>query len=79
VLIEHLWDVENIPPSEGVRTDDWKYLRYVRDTALEELYYLRNDPHESRNLATDPDHQETLEELRAKLEELIEQYGGGSY
>ena len=79
VLIEHLWDIENIPPSEGVRTRDWKYLRYVRDTAIEELYNLRADPHESRNLAGDPGHQETLAALRARLEELIEQYGAGSY
>ena len=79
VLIEHLWEIEDIPPSEGVRTHDWKYLRYVRDTAHEELYDLRADPHESRNLAGDPGHQETLAELRAKLEELIERYGGGSH
>jgi len=31
VLIEHLWEFANIPPSEGVRTMDWKYFRYIND------------------------------------------------
>jgi N-sulfoglucosamine sulfohydrolase len=33
----------------------------------EELYDLTNDPHELKNLAKDPAHAKTLEELRAKL------------
>jgi arylsulfatase A-like enzyme len=78
VLIEHLWEVDGIPRSEGVRTQDWKYFRYVDDPTIEELYDLRNDPHESRNLAGEPGHQETLAALRAKLEELIGRYGDGS-
>ena len=79
VLIEHLWDFDEIPPSEGVRTQDWKYLRYVNDPTIEELYDLREDPHESRNLAGDHGHYETLVRLRAKLEELIERYSGNSH
>ncbi len=31
VLIEHIWEFEHIPPSEGVRTKEWKYFRYVND------------------------------------------------
>ena len=38
ILVEHLWEFEHIPPSEGVRTADWKYMRYVNDRSLEELY-----------------------------------------
>jgi arylsulfatase A-like enzyme len=78
VLIEHLWEREDIPPSEGVRTHEWKYLRYVHDRAREELYDLRADPSESRNLAGDPAYREALEGFRAKLEELMGQYGGDS-
>ena len=54
VLIEHLWEFKNIPPSEGVRTSEWKYLRYINDRAIEELYHLGEDPRELRNLAQDP-------------------------
>ena len=54
VLIEHLWEFENIPPSEGVRTKDWKYFRYVNDMSWEELYNLKSDPLEINNLAKNP-------------------------
>ncbi len=74
VLIEHLWDFENIPPSEGVRTDDWKYLRYVNDPSIEEMYDLRNDPEETINLVAIPDHQRRLADLRARFESLAAQY-----
>ena len=73
-MIEHLWEFENIPPSEGVRTDEWKYLRYVDNPSIEELYDLRVDPEETINLATDSAHLETLDILRAKLEQLSERY-----
>ncbi len=32
-----------------------------------ELYDLKNDPHEGKNLASDPQHQQTLERLKKKL------------
>lgn len=41
----------------------------------EELYDLRADPHETRNLASDPGHRRTLEEMRAILEGWIRQTG----
>lgn len=71
VLIEHLWEFENIPPSEGVRTKEWKYFRYVNDQSFEELYNLNEDPKEINNLAKDPKYRTTLEELRRKCNELI--------
>jgi len=74
VLIEHLWDFPDIPPSEGVRTDEWKYMRYVDDPSIEELYNLREDPQETNNLAFNPDHEETLAKLRVKLILLAERY-----
>lgn len=70
VLIEHLWEFENIPPSEGVRTAEWKYLRYINNKSYEELYNLKKDPKEIKNLATNKKYIEILEELRAKNDEL---------
>ncbi|MEO1450344.1 MAG: sulfatase, partial [Bacteroidota bacterium] len=75
ILIEHLWEFEHIPPSEGVRTKDWKYFRYVNDQSLEELYHLASDPQETQNLAKNPAHQRTLDELRAACDRLITQKG----
>ncbi|WP_236980412.1 family 78 glycoside hydrolase catalytic domain [Membranihabitans maritimus] len=74
VLIEHLWDFENIPPSEGVRTHDWKYLRYVNDQSIEELYNLKDDPKEINNLAGNPQYQEVMEDLRKACNRLGNQY-----
>jgi arylsulfatase A-like enzyme len=54
-----------IPPSEGIRTDEWKYVRYIdQDPVYEQLFNLKDDPHEIENLAADPAHQQTLERLR---------------
>lgn len=72
VLIEHIWEFKNIPPSEGVRTKDWKYFRYVNDKSFEELYYLKEDPQETINLAADPEYRDKLNSFRNKCDELID-------
>ncbi|MFC2110295.1 sulfatase [Bacteroidota bacterium] len=74
ILIEHIWDFENIAASEGVRTDDWKYFRYVEDKTIEELYHLENDPNEVYNLANNSDYQSVLKKFRRKCNSLIDQY-----
>ncbi|EON78371.1 hypothetical protein ADIS_1234 [Lunatimonas lonarensis] len=71
VLIEHLWDFENIPPSEGLRTAEWKYFRYVNDKSVEELYHLAVDPLETNNLAKDPKHAARMATFRKTLDRLI--------
>jgi arylsulfatase A-like enzyme len=49
---EHLFEHPRIPKMEGVRTELWKYIRYVdSDPLIEELYDLRGDPQELDNLA----------------------------
>ena len=59
---------DRIEPSEGVRTRDWKYIVWIDQTAplREELYDLRIDPLEMRNLAADPAAREQLEALRRR-------------
>ncbi|WP_299046027.1 sulfatase-like hydrolase/transferase [uncultured Polaribacter sp.] len=74
ILIEHLWDFKNIAPSEGIRTQEWKYFRYVDDKSIEELYNLKDDPRETNNLIHDEQYQDVLNNLRAKCEDLIEKY-----
>jgi arylsulfatase A-like enzyme len=60
-----------IPPSEGVRTAKWKYLRWVGvDPAVEELYDLTTDPTEQHNLATSARYRETLDDLRERWSRL---------
>ena len=71
VLIEHIWDFSEIPPSEGIRTKEWKYFRYVNDKRIEELYNLEKDPKEIKNLVGKKKYQEVLANLRTKTDELI--------
>lgn len=71
ILIEHIWDFSNIPPSEGVRTKEWKYFRYVNDKSIEELYNLKKDPKEINNLIGKKKYRKVAHKLRLKLDELI--------
>jgi arylsulfatase A-like enzyme len=59
-----------IPHMLGVRTEDWKLVRYPDIDDIDELYDLRNDRYEMRNLAEDPAHAAKLAEMRAELERL---------
>ena len=75
LLIEHLWEFEPIPPSEGIRTEKWKFMRYRNIEAKEELYDLRNDPWELHNLVDDPNHAKTLQKMRKTLNQWIRETG----
>ncbi len=66
---EHHSVAARIPKSEGVRTERWKYLRWIAETPVkEELYDLQTDPLEEHNLLNDPKHTTLLAELRGKWE-----------
>ncbi len=68
ILIEHLWDNPDIPSSEAIRTERWKYFRYRLINAPEELYDLKNDPLEKNNLASDIQYAKILAKLRKECE-----------
>ncbi|MGQ9591918.1 MAG: sulfatase family protein, partial [Planctomycetota bacterium] len=68
------------PNVRGVRTRDWKYVRYPHgdggpDRHRAELYHLAEDPEETRNLVDDPRYAGKLAELRAELERLLAETG----
>ena len=61
------WGVpEQFPPMGAVKNKDWSYIRQEGDVR-EELFRLREDPQERRNLADDPAAQLTLRQMRAAL------------
>ena len=57
----------NVPWYDAVVQDGWKYIRYLRAGEIEELYDLRKDPEELKNLAAEPAQRERLEKLRGVL------------
>ncbi len=67
-FMEHVGIIEvetPIPDSRGVRTAEWKYIRYVNiEPEVEEMYQISRDPLESKNLADDPEYDEELGRLR---------------
>lgn len=75
---EHLFDHVDIPKSEGVRTERWKYIRYFEQQPVyEELYDLKSDPLESVNLVDDGEYAEQLHHLRDRCDRLREEVAEG--
>jgi N-acetylglucosamine-6-sulfatase len=68
------------PNVRGVRTDDWKYAHYPHgdggpDRHKAELYNVREDPGETKNLTDEPVYAGKITELRAELKRLMEETG----
>lgn len=74
ILFEHLWKLPQIPSSEGIRTEKWKYFRYRYIVAPEELYDLEKDPLETINLAQKPEFKSIIEKLRKDCDSQIKKY-----
>jgi arylsulfatase A-like enzyme len=56
-----------IPASEGIRTRQWKYIRYIdTDPLYEQLFDLKTDPREEKNLAGDIAQTDRLNHFRAR-------------
>jgi len=72
---EHLFEHKTIAKSEALRTQRWKYARYV-DFDYEELYDLDNDPAETINLAKDDRYQGILKSLRKHCNDLAQKAKG---
>lgn len=74
ILVEHLWILPDIPSSEGIRTERWKYFRYRHINAPEELYELKKDPLEKNNLAFQKKYAKILARLRDECETTATRY-----
>jgi arylsulfatase A-like enzyme len=75
-LYEYFVDlVPGIPTMVGVRTEDWKLIHYPDLNDIDELYDLKNDPHEINNLAMVEEYQSKKKELGNELRRLIKETG----
>ena len=58
----------------SIRDQDWKLFRYPKIN-LSQLFDLKSDPREMKNLADDPQHAQKLKQMLALLEKAQKEYG----
>lgn len=73
---EHFAVRNRIPAFEGLRGKRFKYVRYVDHGNYEFLHDLENDPDELVNLASSPEHRQTLDEMRQRTDDAVREMGG---
>lgn len=57
---------------KAVRTQHWKYIHYVELDGMDELYDLRADPYEMRNVINRRNSATTLVEMKREMERLLQ-------
>ncbi len=73
---EHFAVRGRIPPFEGIRNNQYKYVRYMDHGNHEFLHDLKNDPDELTNLASDPAYQKVLAAMRKRTTQRVAELGG---
>lgn len=73
---EHFAVRNRIPAFEGVRNDEFKYVRYIDEGNREFLHDLKNDPDELVNLADDPEYATVLKNMRQRTDRRVKELGG---
>ncbi len=77
-LYVYYWE-KNFPQSPTVfslRGERYKYITYYGLWDADELYDLRSDPNEMKNLLYDPAYAETAREMETRLYTMMEELGG---
>ncbi|MEZ5427894.1 MAG: sulfatase [Pyrinomonadaceae bacterium] len=78
LLYEYYWEYAfpQTPTVHALRGDRFKYINYYGLWDINELYDIRADPLESRNLIYDPEYKETVDRMREQLFKTMEETGG---
>ena len=78
IFYEYYWefDYPQTPTMHGVRTDQYKLIRYHGIWDTNEFFDLKNDPFENHNLIAVPEHQETIRQLTIELFDWLETTDG---
>jgi N-acetylglucosamine-6-sulfatase len=73
LLYEYYWErnFPHTPTVHALRDAQYKYIRYQGLWDTDELYDLRADPREMRNLIRDPRHQDVVTRMNAALFETL--------
>lgn len=62
---------------KAVRTGRWKYIHYLELEGMDELYDLKDDPYEIKNVINDPVAANTLEEMKREMNRLLKETSVG--
>lgn len=78
IFYEYFWeyDFPMTPSIYGVRTDKYKYVRYMGVWDQNELYDIQNDPNEINNLIEKPEYANIVKEMAGSLFEWLENTNG---
>ncbi len=60
---------------KAVRNRGWKYIRYLEIEGMDELYDLRADPFEMKNLIDEPRSRKARDEMKKELDRLLKETG----
>jgi N-acetylglucosamine-6-sulfatase len=58
---------------KAMRSGRWKYIHYLDLEGMDELYDLRADPYEMKNLINQPSSEKPLKEMKKELERLLKE------
>src|SRR5262245_59888447 len=61
---------------KAVRTERWKYIHYLELEGMDELYDLKSDPYEMKNLLNQPNAQSAKDEMKREMERLVRETNG---
>ena len=78
LLYTYYWErnFPQTPTIHALRTSEYKYIHYYGIWDSDELYDLRNDPHEMKNLIYSEEHAPVLAKLKEQLFAELEAKGG---
>lgn len=69
------WNFPHTPTMFALRGDRYKFIQYHGIWDTDELYDLKNDPHETKNLVRDPKHKKIVRQMRRRLHQIMEETG----
>lgn len=78
LLYEYFWErnFPHTPTIHALRGDRYKYIHYHGIWDTDELFDLREDPRETKNLIDSPEHRQVAREMNQKLFRLLAETSG---
>ena len=70
------WNYPQTPTIFAIRNREYKFIRYHGVWDTDELYDMKNDPHEQKNLIRSKEHQEIAADLSDQMFRMLQESGG---